>query len=443
MNSMRKRLLRWLLLGQLLAVVLCCIVSFLYVRNELEDLFDDRLRQLAYSVPVSGDFELPSPPPLTNLQDDDDDFVIQVWDENGTLLHHLNRKEGTPSLAEEGFSTHFSHNMLWRSFVLRQGERLIQTSQPFSDRLEMTTGIAVGAIAPVLLLILVLGGIIWISVRRSLRPLTMLTEQLRQRRPLALNPLPEQALPDELHPLVQALNGLLGRLKGALDGQRRFVADAAHELRTPLTAVSLQAQVLQLARSDEERTRALRQVREGIERASHLVHQLLTLARLEPEDQQRPFEQVDLCTLVKEVVAEQAPVAVKRDIDLGVSECEPAVLGGDAEGLRVLLGNLLTNAIRYSPVGGQVDVRLRREADQVGLEVADSGPGIPLAERERVFERFYRRLGSEGTGSGLGLAIVREIVTRHRGTIELTDVERGTGLRVSVRLPLNSSHEQR
>lgn len=436
MNSMRKRLLRWLLLGQLLAVVLCCIVSFFYVRNELEDLFDDRLRQLAYSVPINGDFELPSPPPLTNLQDDDDDFVIQVWDGDGTLLQHLNRKEGTPALAEEGFSTHASHDMLWRSFVLRQGERLVQTSQPFSDRLEMATGIAVGAIAPVLLLILVLGGIIWVSVRRSLRPLTMLTEQLRQRRPQALTPLPEQALPEELQPLVQALNGLLGRLQGALDGQRRFVADAAHELRTPLAAVQLQTQVLQRVDNEEERTAALSQIRAGTERAAHLVRQLLTLARLEPDDRQRPLERVDLCAEMKAVVAELAPAALRRDIDLGVCEAEPAVLFGDLEGLRILLGNLVDNAVRYTPSAGRIDVGLRCEGELACLTVADSGPGIPVAERERVFERFYRRAGSGVSGSGLGLAIVREVIDRHGGDIELTDGEHDRGLKVVVRLPL-------
>jgi len=295
----------------------------------------------------------------------------------------------------------------------------------------------------VLVLLLVLGGIIWIRVARSLRPLTRLTAQLRQRRPFALDSLPEQGLPEELQPLVEALNELLGRLHDVFEGQRRFIADAAHELRTPITAVRLQAQVLQLARRDEERTQALQQVRAGIARASHLVSQLLTLARLEPGGQAPAFELVDLGTIVKEVVAEQAPAAVKRNIDLGVSECEPVVLCGDPEGLRVLLGNLLTNALRYSPAGGRVDVVLRRESEQARLDVVDNGPGIPPAERERVFERFYRRPGSEGDGSGLGLAIVREIVARHLGAIELTDVERSSGLRVSVRLPFDTDQIDR
>ncbi|WP_245803996.1 ATP-binding protein [Geothermobacter hydrogeniphilus] len=439
---MRKKLLRWLLCGQLLAVVLCCLVSFYYVRGELEDLFDDRLRQLAYSVPVDGDFELPAPPPLTNLQDDEDDFVIQIWRADGTLLRHLNRKEGSPALVREGFSTHFSHDMLWRSFVHRRGARLIQASQPFSDRLEMTTGIAVGAIAPVLLLILVLGGIIWVSVTRSLRPLTDLTAGLRRRQPYALDPLSEENLPDELQPLVQALNSLLARLESAIEGQRRFVADAAHELRTPLAAVQLQAQVLQQSRGKEERQQALEQVRVGTERATHLVRQLLTLARLEPEDRLRLFEPVDLCALVKTVVAEQAPTALKREIDLGVCEAEPLTLIGDSEGLRILLGNLVDNAVRYTPSGGQIDVALRCEGGQALLVVEDNGPGIPAAERTRVFERFYRRPGSEVSGSGLGLAIVREIVIRHRGKIELDEGAQGVGLRVSVWLPLGLARQQ-
>lgn len=436
MNSIRKRLLRWLLIGQLLAVVLTGTITFYYVRGELEDLFDDRLRQLAYSIPTEGNFVPAEPLPLTNIQDDDDDFVIQIWRDDGTMLLHLNRSEGTPVLATEGFSNHLAHGMLWRSFVLRRGDKLVQASQPFSDRLEMSTGVALGAIAPVVVLVLVLGILVRISVNYGLSPLHTLTRALGKRRPFAMDPLASEGLPDEVMPLVLVLNNLLERLDVALQGQRKFVADAAHELRTPLAAVQLQTQLLQKIDDAEERQQALLQIRAGTARASHLVQQLLTLARLEPEDWQRPFTDVDLSALIKEVVAEQSQPALNRQIDLGVAEDEAVTLNGDSESLRIMLGNLIDNALRYTPNGGQVDVTLRQTEGTAVVEILDNGPGIPVTEQKRVFARFYRRPGTFEIGSGLGLAIVQEVVSRHQGEVTLAERENSPGLKVTVRLPL-------
>ncbi len=437
MNSIRKKLLRWLLVGQLLAVVLTGTLTFVYVRGEVADLFDDRLRQLAYSIPDIGP-QLSSPPPLTNLQDDDDDFVIQVWREDGTQLQLLNKKEGTPKLAEAGYSTHLSGKMLWRSYVLHHGERLIQISQPYSDRIEMSTGVALGAIAPVLILILALGGLVWISVNRGLRPLQELTRDLGLRRPYSLEPLDTERLPDEVTPLGLALNGLLERLAEALEGQRKFIADAAHELRTPLAAVKLQVQLLERATEEQARVRAIEHIRAGSTRASHLVTQLLTLARMEPQTRQRPFGQVDLSALMKSVVVDHAPAARQRAIDLGVNQDQAVTLLGDGESLRITLSNLIDNAIRYTPPGGQVDVSLYQDIQAVRLEVVDTGPGIPVSDREEVFARFYRRPGTKELGSGLGLAIVQEIVKHHRGTVSLAEGANQTGLKVSINLPIDS-----
>jgi len=429
--------MRWLLIGQLLAVVLTGTITFFYVRGELEDLFDDRLRQLAFSIPTYGNFSLAEPMPLTSVQNGDDDFVIQVWKDDGTMLLHLNRSEGTPSLATEGFSNHLDNAMLWRSFVLRRGDNLVQVSQPFSDRLEMSTRVAFGAIAPVVALILVLGLLVRLSVNYGLSPLDTLAHALGKRRPYALDPLPAEGLPDEVLPLVLILNNLLERLDVALQGQRKFVADAAHELRTPLAAVQLQTQLLQKIEDAEERQHALLQIRAGAFRATHLVQQLLSLARLEPEDWQRPLAVIDLSEMIKSVVAEQAQSALSRQIDLGVSEDQPLSIYGDGESLRIMLSNLIDNALRYTPKGGQVDVALRKKGQTAQLEVLDNGPGIPAAERKQVFDRFYRQPGTSETGSGLGLAIVQEVVTRHRGEIILSGRENSQGLRVTVTLPLN------
>jgi two-component system OmpR family sensor kinase len=228
---------------------------------------------------------------------------------------------------------------------------------------------------------------------------------------------------------------LLVRLDQAMAGQRRFIADAAHELRTPLTAVKLQAQIARRAETGMERDAALVQLADGVDRAAHLVDQLLGMARLEPEARQVTFTPVQMDALVKRAVADFSAQADARGIDLGVGACEPLKLVGQAESLRMMLGNLLDNALSYTPAGGRVDVELRASAGNAFLTVADNGPGIPASERARVFERFQRLAGADIPGSGLGLAIVKQVVAMHGGEVRLGDAASG-GLLVEVQLPL-------
>lgn len=438
MKSIRKKILFWLLIGQLLAAALAGTITFLYVRAEFEDLLDARLVQLAYSVSVVGQPVIPPFSPINRWDDndDDDDFVIQVWEADGRLVIRSASEDGYPDLATEGFSQQEREGKLWRTFVLRRGDRLVQTSQPYSDRLEVCSEVALGAVSPVLLLLITFSLIIWVSVSYGLRPLENIALTISKRRPYSLDPLPiDKTLPDEVRLLVEALNSLLQRLGQAMEGQRKFIADAAHELRTPLTAVHLQAQLLQRASGEEERERALNQIRLGTTRASHLVHQLLTLARLEPEDWQRHFIPTNLSQIIKSVVSEQIPFALSKEVDLGVVHDDPVSIDGDAESLRIMLINLIDNAIRYSPVGGRVDVALIAAGSDVQIEIEDSGPGIPEQEREQVFERFYRRSNNQESGSGLGLAIVKEIVERHQGQVILEEGKDGNGVKVTVILP--------
>jgi len=268
-------------------------------------------------------------------------------------------------------------------------------------------------------------------VGRGLAPLIGLARSLAARGPRALEALPETGLPDEVRPLVAALNDLFARLDRALDRERAFIADAAHELRTPLTAVALQLQVLERVAAGPEREEALTRLKAGVQRSTRLVQQLLDLAR-QDDAAVRPATRVDLAAVAREVVVEQAPHAEARGIDLGL-DASAASVDGDPEGLRVALGNLVDNAIRYTPAGGKVDVRVRTEGDAAIAEVLDTGPGIPPEERERVLDRFHRSAGAPGSGGGLGLAIVREIATRHGAAIELRDREGGPGLCARVR----------
>jgi two-component system OmpR family sensor kinase len=241
-----------------------------------------------------------------------------------------------------------------------------------------------------------------------------------------------------VRPLATSLNDLLARLQAAFATQRDFVADAAHELRTPLTALQLQAQLLERATDGGERDAALEELKRGLARAGHTVQQLLTLARQEPGAAALRREPVALSELVRDGVVAQMRLAEAQGIDLGVAEGDAVIVTGDVDALRILLGNLIGNAVRYTPRGGRVDVSCRLEDGQPVLAVADSGPGIPEAERERVFDRFYRRPGERTagneSGAGLGLAIVRAIADRHLARVSLQDAALG-GLCVRVTFP--------
>ncbi|MFL5422532.1 MAG: ATP-binding protein, partial [Myxococcales bacterium] len=311
---------------------------------------------------------------------------------------------------------------------------VVQVAQPLRVRERLAIAASVRFLAPVLLILPLLGFLVWRAVGRSLAPLDQLAEAVGSRTAAALEPLPVSDAPEEALPLVRSLNDLLQRLRGALDAQRAFVADAAHGLRTPLAALNLQLQLVERATDAAERTAALADLRAGLERATHLVQQLLTLARAEPDAVPAlAGEPVRLADLVEEAVADHAIVAETKGVDLGATEVAgDAVVTGDRAALRILLANLVENAIRYTPRGGRVDVAAGRS----WLEVVDNGPGIPQADRERVFDRFYRR--SSGTqGSGLGLAIVKAIADRHSATVSLRDTP-GGGLTVRVEFPRGS-----
>jgi two-component system OmpR family sensor kinase len=282
-----------------------------------------------------------------------------------------------------------------------------------------------------------------IADRRSLvEPLKTLTRLVQTRRPDTLEQLPAAGLPVEVQPLVVALNELLGRLRAALEHERAFIADAAHELRSPLTALDLQIQTLDSAADEPSRARALGQLRSGVQRANRLVEQMLSLARQQRGPAAAP-ERVSLVELALEVIEESLPLADRRHIDLGLAHAEPVAIQGDTDALRVLLRNLLDNALRYTPDGGQVDVLVRREQAATGatavLEVIDTGPGIPETERTRVFDRFYRVPGTASSGSGIGLALVWTIAERHRGRVDLGPGRHGRGLSVRVTLPVTTS----
>jgi two-component system, OmpR family, sensor kinase len=429
--SIRRQLLFWLL-GLLIAAGSVVAAGIYFkVRQEANELFDYDLQQTALSlrdqVLESGSATIPNEPQY--------DFVIQVWDQSGVRVYQSNPHSLLPNRAQLGFATLATPEGEWRMFSVQLRNRIIQVAQPVRVRDRLAAQQALHTVLPFALLIPVLGALIWAIVGRGLKPLDQVARAVGQRSAALMDPLPETNLPEEVRPLVQALNDLLARLARNLDTQRAFVADAAHELRSPLTAVQLQIQLAERAKTEEERSASFTQLKDGLKRSVHLVQQLLTLARQEPNVTGRGAVPVDLAELARQVVAEQAPLAGARQIDLGIPGAEPATVMGDADALQVMLSNLIDNAIRYIPVGGKIDVVVGQKAGAPFIRVSDNGPGIPPEERERVFDRFYRREGSGVPGSGLGLAIVKNVATRHGAEIVLSEGDCGVGLRVEVRFP--------
>jgi len=280
----------------------------------------------------------------------------------------------------------------------------------------------------------VLAGVAWWLVAATLAPLQRVAAEVRERGERWLQPLPADGLPSEVSPLVIALNALLQRLGASLDTQRAFVADAAHELRSPLTALKLQLQWLQRAPDEAARAAAITSLAEGIDRSTRLVEQLLALARIEPGAPQSPAEDLELGELVRQAVADTAPYAVSRGTRFELAADAPVRLRGHPAALAVMARNLADNAVRYSPPGARVAVQVSMDGPHPTLVVEDDGPGIPEAERERVFDRFYRRADVTEAGSGLGLAIVQSVAQRHGAQVRLGPSALG-GLRAEVRFP--------
>jgi two-component system, OmpR family, sensor kinase len=430
-STVRGRLLAWLMIGLAAALVPTGIVAYLRALQAVDRLLDYQLKETALSLRRQNLFSAAIA--RERAGPDEGDVVVQIWDRESGLMYVSRADRELPLIPLDGFQDVAWKGIEWRAFVLREGPRTIQVAQPTRVRSRMSADIALRNMAPFLALVPLAGIIVWFGVGFGLRPLDRVAAALRRRHPDALDPLPDAGLPEEIRPLAGALNELLGRLDHAFSAQRQFVADAAHELRTPLTALQLQLQNLERA-GESERAAAIAELKAGLKRAARLVEQLLAMARLDPEAP-LPRATVNLDALTRGVVAEISSLAEAKNIDLGIAQSTPLAIEGDADGLRLMLRNLVDNAVRYTPPGGRVDVRVRDAGTEALLEVSDTGPGIPAEERERVFDRFYRGADNAAPGSGLGLAIVKRVAERHRATVTLAEGGNGIGLRVSVRLP--------
>lgn len=442
MQSIRRSLLGGIIGAVALAVLLTATFVYTNTRRTTDGLLDDHLRQIAMSVPAPRtpmDLMLPFEDPIN------EGIMIQIWDRKGVYIYRSSSDWDLPRHVKLGFSTVDTSRGPVRVYSALRAGVLVQAAQPLNLRTEIAARSAIGQLVPLALLSVALALLVWILIGKGLAPLTAVRQALARRAPDSLSALETARLPEELQPLVAEINALLGRLDTAFRTQRAFLADAAHELRTPLTAVRLQLDLLRRSTHEAERESATQRLDQGIARLGVLVDQLLMLARQETDaDAHSSSEILDPAALLARCATEQSALAAARGIDFGVAEssAKPGELQlrGDPNALTVLLANLVGNALRYTPAGGKVDLWCGRVDDAVVLRVDDDGPGIVPAERERVFDRFYRTddasTGPHGEhGSGLGLAIVRRIAERHHASVALLDGPSGRGLRAEVRFP--------
>ena len=368
-------------------------------------------------------------------------LAYQVWDSYGNmLLRSANAPLQPMSDLEQGYSSQLFNQQNWRTFSLwdaQQRYRVI-TAERDDVRNDLVNKITLQMTWPFLLLVPLMGIFVWYFVGRGLTPLENVAREIASRESEYLEPLSLIRVPQEIKPLVDELNRLFGSLRQSFEKERRFTADAAHELRTPLAALKVNLQVAESTDKAAEKQQALQAIRQGVDRASHLMDQLLGLARLEPQAIRslQSIESVDLHALCVEVITEIYPLSQQKKQQISLLGDAGIVLQGYEYPLRSMLSNLLSNSVSYTPAGGEIQLELKKKQDVIHIWVHDSGPGIPEKDRESVLSRFRKVKGSMHSGSGIGLSIVKRVVELHSMQMELITSDRLGGLCVHLWLEI-------
>ena len=436
MTSLRRQLLAWLLPLYLLTAGVAMWVSYLKYETSISSFMDAQMQSLAQSYTRPSAPALPeSVRPLDGRQlEHDGSLIVQLWRMDGRLV---STSWAVPSLVLQpttGFRTIEAAGQRWRVYTAPSSPIRVQVAQSGDFRRRVILDSAWKSVQPIAFLIPISAALLWLAVFLALRPVDRLVQAITRQDERNLAELPLTKVPRELLPLIASMNGLLARLRDAFASQRRFLQDAAHELRTPLTALKLRMEGLRRelgSSADEEVTR----MEAGIQRLQRLVEQMLSLARQEAARSDGEVVTVILQEALKQSIGSLIPLAESRGIDLGFEAAERAEVRVDAHDLRSVFDNLLDNALRYTPAGGSVDVTLQRSGRGAVVELVDTGPGIPPALLDRVFDRFYRVLGTGTQGSGLGLAIARTAAERNGLHLELSNRSDRTGLVARVSFP--------
>lgn len=441
MRSIRGYLLVSLILSLTFGSLLVAAFTYFHAAEEIDELYDksmeDTANGLKHQIEALG-FDVAAIKGAhgyamqSNLKEEEN-FLVQIWTDADKPVYSTHTLIPFPKQKPRGLHLVMFEGEEWRVYAVEESAYTIQVAQPQESRNEFIQEVTLYLLYPMLGQIPVIGLLIWVAVGFSLLPLSDVSHAIKGRSANSLTPLAMPRVPAEMKPMVEELNALLTRLKAALDNQKRFTADAAHELRTPLTALQLQLGVLKAAKTEDDRAQALEKLQQGIDRSAHVARQLLTMARLDPESLEMGFGFVNLDEIIRAAISQYMELAFSKKIDLGVSQLEPVAIAGDAASLRIMVENLIDNAIRYTPEGGRVDVAAYMEHADGVLVVKDSGIGIAEHERAQVFERFYRVIGTDVEGTGLGLSIVKHIAERHYATIMVDAGIDGAGTAFTVR----------
>lgn len=436
-QSLQLRLSAWLSTVILGIAIAAGVFSFASAFHEANELQDDQLRQMAalihrYPLPIS---QAPRPQEVPDI-DPESRIVVQALPDRNTRLEVSGDSAlALPANLPDGIQTLSVHDEVWRLFVATStaGSRVV-IGQRTTARDEIARDSALRTLLPFVILVPILLLLVGVLIRQMFKSVKLLASELNQRSEQDLTALSEAHIPSEIRPFVSEINQLLFRVGESVALQRRFVADAAHELRSPLTALSLQAELLSAADMSAQGKQRLGVLQNGLRRARALLEQLLALARAQESDG-RQVGEVSLDHVFRQVLEDLIPLAQAKHIDLGVIGGAGAMVSASEIDLKILVKNIVENAIRYTPEGGRVDLSVHSAEDHVTFQVDDTGPGIPKEERTRVFDPFYRVLGNDEVGSGLGLSIVAAIAARMSATVTLDrsgGEEPTAGLRVRV-----------
>ncbi len=457
-RSLRSYLMQRLLISLYLLWIVSTVVGYFATINYANQPYDLVLLQRANAVAEqlklgSGHEQLDVVPILPDGSElgMPDRVLYTVTDSegrklagNGNTLRPLSyRRDRLGPLFSNGEREGQKTRMVSLTFNSNGNILQLHVSETTQQRQALIRGILANIVIPQLLLTLIALAVVWYGLKQGLRPLDRLRNEVLNRRRDDLSQLDGSKAPAEVGPLIDAVNNLLERLKQVIAAQQRFVADAAHQLRTPFAGLKTQSELALRTYDAERKQHALEHIHTSTEHGIRLVNQLLALARNEPGEQGTGnFSSINLNRLAQECTLNWVQMALEKNIDLGYEGArEPLSVHGDANSLMEMLNNLIDNAIRYTPEGGHITTCVNATAQGTELNVEDNGPGIEPQHRERVFERFYRILGSGQSGSGLGLAIVAEVAKRHGAELKLDVGSNGEGTRITVRFPpTHSTH---
>jgi len=449
--SIRKRLIIGLLSLVAITFLLTISKNFLDTRSEIQDLMDAELAQSAHVLLTLSTHELyeqlaflaqqgdegnggVAPQIHTHVHKYEQETDFQIWTMDGRLAV---RSENMPKIAMSNESEVFIDKIIdgrnWRIYSVTNKDETIQVqvAQLQIRRNELSASISRRLITLLALVLPVLAILIYVTVGRALKPLDEIAKDIANRQSENLEPIEIKDAPVETHAMINALNGLFGRLSKAIENIILFTANAAHELRTPLAVQKVHAQIALKSENEATRNEAIKEIINSVERATILVEQLLTLSRLDPNGELSKDDWVNISKVTEEAMADLAPTALVKHIDISLDATSKRRVQGREGLINILVRNLVENAIRYTPEGGKVEVDVHEADGGLILQVADNGPGISPEEREYVFERFYRSETTDQYGTGLGLSMVKRIIEIHHAEIHLSDSPLG-GLLVKV-----------